>query len=292
MTAIRRAEALDGWQALPEKEIFAVEYWELEQAKLNSARSAPALQGKVAIVTGAASGIGKACVEQLVAFGAAVVATDINSAIKNIYNDDAIVCVSGDITESATISNIVESAVRSFGGIDILVSNAGNFPASQSLEEIDPDAWQQSLDLNLTSHQRILKDCIPFLKLGLNPAVVIVGSKNVPAPGPGASTYSSAKAALNQLARVAALELAKHGIRVNSVHPNAVFDTGLWDDKVLCSRAKHYGLSVDEYKSNNLLKVEINAKDVAALICAMCGPLFSKTTGAQIPIDGGNERVI
>jgi NAD(P)-dependent dehydrogenase (short-subunit alcohol dehydrogenase family) len=122
--------------------------------------------------------------------------------------------------------------------------------------------------------------------------VVVVGSKNVPAPGPGAAAYSASKAALNQLARVAALEWGKDGIRINSLHPNAVYDTALWTDEVLAARAKAYNLSVEQYKRNNLLRTEVASKDVAELAAELCGPLFSKTTGAQIPVDGGNERVV
>ncbi|HZA13019.1 MAG TPA: SDR family oxidoreductase, partial [Myxococcaceae bacterium] len=123
-------------------------------------------------------------------------------------------------------------------------------------------------------------------------AVVVVASRNVLAPGLGAAAYSAAKAGLTQLARVAALELAPQGIRVNVLHPDAVFDTGIWTSEVLEERARRYGLTVEEYKRKNLLKVEITAKDVAALVCALAGPLFSKTTGAQVPIDGGSDRVI
>jgi NAD(P)-dependent dehydrogenase (short-subunit alcohol dehydrogenase family) len=97
---------------------------------------------------------------------------------------------------------------------------------------------------------------------------------------------------LNQLARVAALEWGADGIRVNSVHPNAVFDTGLWTEEVLASRAQHYGLSVDAYKKNNVLGVEVSSRDVAELAAEMCGPLFAKITGSQVPVDGGNDRVI
>jgi NAD(P)-dependent dehydrogenase (short-subunit alcohol dehydrogenase family) len=119
-----------------------------------------------------------------------------------------------------------------------------------------------------------------------------MASKNVTAPGPGAAAYSVAKAGLTQLARVAALELAPQGIRVNVLHPDAVFDTGIWTPEVLANRARHYGLSVEEYKTKNLLKVEITSHDVAEMVSALSGPLFAKTTGAQVPIDGGNERVI
>src|SRR5207248_4974658 len=102
--------------------------------------------------------------------------------------------------------------------------------------------------------------------------VVVIGSKNVPAPGPGAAAYSASKAALNQLARVAALEWGAEGIRVNVLHPNAVFDTGLWTEEVLSARAASYGLSIDEYKRNNVLRVEVTSKDVAELAAEMCGP--------------------
>jgi NAD(P)-dependent dehydrogenase (short-subunit alcohol dehydrogenase family) len=122
--------------------------------------------------------------------------------------------------------------------------------------------------------------------------IVVIGSKNVPAPGPGAAAYSSSKAALNQLARVAALEWGKNNIRINTIHPNAVFDTGIWTDEVLEARAKNYGLSLEAYKKNNLLNTEIRSADVGELAAELCGTLFSKTTGAQIPVDGGNERVI
>jgi len=106
------------------------------------------------------------------------------------------------------------------------------------------------------------------------------------------SPYSASKAALNQLARVAALEWAKDGIRINSLHPNAVYDTALWTDEVLASRAKAYHLTVEQYRKNNLLQQEVSSRDVAELAAEMCGPLFAKTTAAQVPVDGGNERVV
>jgi NAD(P)-dependent dehydrogenase (short-subunit alcohol dehydrogenase family) len=138
----------------------------------------------------------------------------------------------------------------------------------------------------------LLRSAIPFLRLGFDPSVVIIGSKNVPAPGPGAAAYSVAKAGLAQLARVAALELGKDGIRVNTVHPHLVFDTALWTPELLAARAAQYGLSVEDYRRNNLLRVEISTRDVANAVVALAGPTFSKTTGAQIPIDGGSDRVV
>jgi NAD(P)-dependent dehydrogenase (short-subunit alcohol dehydrogenase family) len=122
--------------------------------------------------------------------------------------------------------------------------------------------------------------------------VAVIGSKNVPAPGPGLAAYSASKAALNQLIRVAALEWASQGIRLNTLHPNGVFDTGFWNEEVIQARASHYGLTVEQYKTNNLLKVEVTSQDVAKLAAALCSPLFAKTTGAQIPVDGGNDRVV
>ena len=110
--------------------------------------------------------------------------------------------------------------------------------------------------------------------------------------GPGAAAYSASKAALTQLAASAALEWAPDGIRVNTVHPDAVFDTGLWTDEILAERAARYGLTVDEYKRRNLLGAEITSASVGRLVAEMCADTFANTTGAQIPIDGGNERVI
>ena len=186
----------------------------------------------------------------------------------------------------------MQAAVKAFGGIDILVSNVGNFLTSTNIEALEDSIWESSLAINLTSHMRVLRECVPFLRLGFDAAVIFVGSKNVAAPGPGAAAYSASKAGLNQLARVAALELGKDAIRVNTVHPNAVYDTGLWNPKLLKSRADHYGMSVDEYRRSNVLKTDIESSDVAIAVLALAGRDFSKTTGAQVPVDGGNQRVI
>jgi rhamnose utilization protein RhaD (predicted bifunctional aldolase and dehydrogenase)/NAD(P)-dependent dehydrogenase (short-subunit alcohol dehydrogenase family) len=290
--AIQKAECLGGWQALPEEDIFQVEYWDLEQAKLRKGGKPPALAGKIALVTGAASGIGHACVESLQAQGAAVVALDINSEVETQFKSTDLYGITCDVSDKQALQSAVEQAVQRFGGLDILVSNAGNFPSNRRIETMDSEEWERSLHLNLTSHQQLLELCIPFLERGIDPAVIFMASKNVLAPGPGAAAYSVAKAGLTQLARVAALELAPKGIRVNVLHPDAVFDTGIWTAEVLENRARHYGMTVEEYKTKNLLKVEIHAHDVAELVAAMAGPLFAKTTGAQIPIDGGNDRVI
>ena len=290
--AIQLAEKLGGWQALPEKDLFEMEYWELEQAKLNKSQASAEFQGKVALITGAASGIGKACVEALLARGAAIAALDVDAAINGMFGRKEVLEIVCDVTDDTALKHSVEETIRQFGGLDILVSNAGIFTANENIEDMRDDTWRLGMDINLTSHQRLMKYCIPFLRYGIDPAIVIIASKNVPAPGPGASAYSAAKAGLTQLARVAAFELGNDNIRVNTIHPNAVFDTGVWTNEVLEGRAKNYGMSVDEYKANNVLHTAVTSKNVAAMVCAMAGDTFAKTTGSQVPVDGGNERVI
>ena len=289
--AIARAEKLGGWRALPQKDLFEMEYWVLEQAKLKKGGSAPVFQGKVALVTGAASGIGKACVAQLVQAGAVVAALDISPKITSLFGAN-VLGIQTDVTRKKDLQKALETTVRRFGGLDILIPNAGIFPPSENLESLKDATWEKSVALNLTSQQQLISLAVPYLKEGVDPAIVIIASKNVPAPGPGAAAYSVPKAGLTQLGRVAALELAKYGVRVNMLHPNAVFDTAIWTKDVLAKRAKSYGLSVAEYKRHNLLKTEITSADVAALAVTLAGPAFAKTTGAQIPVDGGNDRVI
>lgn len=292
MRAIQCGEAIGGWKPISEKEMFDMEYWELQQAKLREKDSLPGLQGKVALVTGAASGIGFACARMLHEQGAAVMGLDINPEISRMFDLEDLTGVRCDITDDAAVKDAVETAVRRFGGLDILIPNAGTFPASQRIEAMDEKTWERSLAVNLTSQQRLLKTCIPYLKQGIDASVVFISSKNVPAPGPGAAAYSVAKAGQTQLARIAAMELGPDGIRVNIVHPDAVYDTALWTPEVLEHRARQYGCTVEAYKTRNILKTEVLSRDVAALVCAMVGPAFAKTTGAQVPIDGGNDRVI
>jgi rhamnose utilization protein RhaD (predicted bifunctional aldolase and dehydrogenase)/NAD(P)-dependent dehydrogenase (short-subunit alcohol dehydrogenase family) len=290
--AVQQAENLGGWAALPERDIFDIEYWELEQAKLKKAGAAPEFQGKIALVTGAASGIGKACVECLVKKGAVVAALDLSGAIIDLFKSPFVIELQCDVTNRSEVQSAIKHLVLNAGGLDIVISNAGTFPASQTIRDMDPDAWEQSLRVNLSSHQVVMQESIRYLEWGIDPTILFVASKNVHAPGPGAAAYSVPKAGVTQLARVGALELASQGIRVNVVHPDAVFDTGIWSGKVLEKRAKQYGLTVDEYKTKNLLKTAITSKDVAELVCTMVGRVFGKTTGAQVPVDGGNDRII
>lgn len=281
-----------GWKALPASRIFDIEYWELEQAKLRKGGAAPVHQGKVAIVTGSAAGIGFACAESLAEQGAKVVGVDLNPDIEEQMNRIGGVGIVANLTEEDRVIAAVENTVRSFGGLDILVSNAGIFTAGAYLDKMEQANWEKSMAVNLTSHQKLLKHTIPYLKNGLDPAVVLVGSRNVSAPGAGAASYSCAKAGLTQLCRVAALELASEGVRCNIIHPDAVFDTNLWTPANLKRSAERYGMTVEEYKTRNLMKTEIRSKDVGDMVAAMASPLFGKTTGAQVPVDGGNDRVI
>jgi rhamnose utilization protein RhaD (predicted bifunctional aldolase and dehydrogenase)/NAD(P)-dependent dehydrogenase (short-subunit alcohol dehydrogenase family) len=290
---ILRAEALGGWRAVGERHLFDIEYWELEQAKLRKAGPTPPFRGEVVLVTGAASGIGKACVQAFLRRGAAVAGLDRNPAIEKTWQQPEFLGVTVDLTDSTAVSEALDRVVRAFGGVDMVVLNAGIFPSSQPLQEITADTWKQTMTVNVEAPLRILQLCHPLLRLAPNGGrIVVIGSRNVPAPGPGAAAYSTSKAALNQIARVAALEWAKDGIRINSLHPDAVYDTGLWTPELLAARAKAYNLSVEQYRRKNLLKTEVASRDVAELAAEMCGPLFAKTTAAQIPVDGGNERVV
>ncbi|HBL31373.1 MAG TPA: bifunctional aldolase/short-chain dehydrogenase [Acidobacteria bacterium] len=289
---IERAERLGGWRALPEHDVFDVEYWDQEQAKLKEGPPPP-FAGEVALVTGAASGIGKACVASLLARGAAVVGLDRDPGVASLHvrpDYRGLVC---DVTDEAALCRAVATVVETYGGLDLLILNAGIFPSSRKLADLPSAEWSKVLAVNLDANQVLLRECHPFLALAPGQGrVVVIGSKNVPAPGPGAGAYSASKAALTQLVRVAALEWGQDGIRVNALHPNAVFDTGVWTDEVLAARAAAYGLDVEGYKKNNVLRVEVTSHHVAELAAELCGPHFARTTGAQIPVDGGNERVI
>ena len=198
-----------------------------------------------------------------------------------------------DVTHEEALDRSLDRAVERFGGLDLLVLNAGIFPASRRIDALSSAEWRRVMEVNLDANLALMRLAHPLLKCAPRGGrVVVVGSKNVPAPGPGAAAYSASKAALTQLARVAALEWGADRIRVNVIHPNAVFDTGLWTEEVLATRAQSYGMSVEAYKRNNVLGVEVSSRDVAELAAELCGPVFARTTGPQIPTDGGNERVI
>ena len=290
---ILRAEQLGGYRALSQQDLFDMEYWDLEQAKLRKGGSPPPFTGEVTLVTGAASGIGKACVKAFLAQGAAVIGVDLNPSVAEIGKVPAYMGIAADISDENALQHALETGVRAFGGLDMLVLNAGVFPGGCRIDALSAGEWRRVMAVNLDANLNLMREAQPLLKHAPRKGrVVVMGSKNVPAPGPGAAAYSASKAALTQLARIAALEWGGDGIRVNTLHPDAVFDTGIWTDEVLQARAAHYGMSVDDYKRKNVLNTELSSHDVARLAVALCGPAFAKTTGAQIPVDGGNERVI
>jgi rhamnose utilization protein RhaD (predicted bifunctional aldolase and dehydrogenase)/NAD(P)-dependent dehydrogenase (short-subunit alcohol dehydrogenase family) len=289
MEIIECAEALGGYRALPPGDLFDMEYWELEQAKLRLAGPPAEFTGEVALVTGAASGIGRACAEALRARGASVVGLDLTpTGSRADY-----LGLQVDVTDAEAVREAVGRGVERFGGLDVLVASAGVFPGNTPIAELDPATWRRTMAVNADSVATLLREAHPLLTCAPRGGrVVVVASKNVPAPGPGAAAYSASKAAVTQLARVAALEWAADGIRVNSVHPDAVFDTGLWNAEVLAQRAAHYGISVEAYKRRNLLGAEVTSAAVGRLVAEMCSETFACTTGAQVPVDGGNERVV
>lgn len=246
--------------------------------------------GTSGIITGAASGIGLACAKALMAGGAKVLALDLSPTVIGAVSDlnwTGRVC---DVADQNSVIDAITEFADVNGPIHHVVSNAGIFTAGANIVDLSLETWTKSLAINLTSHLLVLQAAIPRMTEG--GGIVIMGSRNVPAPGPGAAAYSCAKAAATQLGRVAALELAGNGIRVNVIHPDAVFDTAIWTDEVLQRSAARYGMTVQEYKTKNLMKAEISQDHVAAGVCAVLSPAFARTTGAQIPIDGGNDRVI
>lgn len=325
------AEALGGYVALGEADLFDVEYWELEQAKLARAGTPAALAGQVALVTGAASGIGQAAAAALASQGAAVVGVDLDDGPGRAAGPMRRHVIA-DVTDPDDMEIALQEAVECFGGVDIVVAAAGIFGPSAPLAALagceveEPDAseadrpshldperidaegtafrvrdatlelraeWQQTFDINVSGTANTIAAAHRLLRHSpTGGRVVIVGSKNVPAPGRGAAAYSASKAALTQLGRVAALEWAGDGITVNVVHPDGVFDTGLWSDELIAERAAAYGLTPEQYRKRNLLGRELSSADVGALIAQMCGPAFAHTTGAQIPQDGGSDRVV
>ncbi|WP_395745897.1 bifunctional aldolase/short-chain dehydrogenase [Prosthecobacter sp.] len=289
---VQLGESVGGWEPLPEKDIFEIEYWDLEQAKLRKGPARKVHQGKVALVTGCAAGIGFAIAESLAEQGAQVVGLDIDKEIPDIMKKIGAVGIVVNLTEDQPVQDAIDFTVREYGGIDIVVSNAGIFPKNDNLDAMAQTDWDRTIMINLTSHQKLMNKVIPYVKQGIDASIIFVGSRNFKAPGPGASAYSCSKAALTQLCRVAALELAPHKVRVNIVHPDAVFDTKLWTPEALQKSATRYGMTVEEYKTKNLMKVEIKSKDIGNMVAAMASPLFAKVTGAQIPVDGGNDRVI
>jgi rhamnose utilization protein RhaD (predicted bifunctional aldolase and dehydrogenase)/NAD(P)-dependent dehydrogenase (short-subunit alcohol dehydrogenase family) len=292
LEAMYYADKIGDWQGLAEADLRDLEYWELEQAKLKRQQPPAELTGKIAVVSGAAAGIGQACAEVLAEKGAVVVGLDIDPSIAESMSKPGFEGIVLDLTDEAAVGNALAHVVDSYGGLDIVVSNAGIFRTGAKIETLSDEDWDATLAVNLSSHRKLIKRAVPYLRHGINPGIVVIGSRNVAAPGGGAAAYSVSKAGLTQLMRVAALELAPEGVTVNAVHPDAVFDTKLWTPETLATSAARYGISIDEYKTRNLLKAEIRSRDVAMVVAVFVDGTLPATTGAQLPVDGGNDRVI
>jgi|TARA_B110000259_G_scaffold83607_1_gene97581 NAD(P)-dependent dehydrogenase (short-subunit alcohol dehydrogenase family) len=258
----------------------------------DSSLNSQEFHGRNAVVTGAAGGIGLAAAEMIMARGGKVLGLDLSSNAASVSDHPNWRGVTCDVTSPKKVAEAIQAFVSEVGELHMLVSNAGIFTAGQPIQELPLETWDKSILVNLTSHFLVMKEVLAHMTRSGEGSIVVIGSRNVKAPGPGAAAYSVAKAGLTQLARVAALELGPENIRVNVVHPDAVFNTGLWTTEALESSAARYNITVEEYMKNNVLKVDVRLSDVASAIGALLGSGFARTTGAQIPVDGGNIRVI
>jgi rhamnulose-1-phosphate aldolase/alcohol dehydrogenase len=280
---------------LDEADVFGFEYWPLELYKLTLAPPPPELAGQVAIVTGAASGLGREIALDLAARGAHLVLADIDGdGLEATCREQrgAAVSVVGDLTDGTVVDLLVRTAVESFGGLDAVVLNAGA-AATGSLDAVTEEEWRRSLELNLTSHFLLTRRVLPLLReQGIGGSLVFVASKNAFAPGAGFGPYSVAKAGLVQLMRIAALEGGQHGIRANAVNPDAIFGgSKLWSEEVRRERAEAHGIRLEElegfYASRSLLGRAVTGEDVAEAVAFLVSDRSKATTGAVLPVDGG-----
>jgi rhamnose utilization protein RhaD (predicted bifunctional aldolase and dehydrogenase)/NAD(P)-dependent dehydrogenase (short-subunit alcohol dehydrogenase family) len=266
---------------LTEDEVRDFVEWPLELYKLTLASPAPELEGHVAIVTGAASGIGREVAADLAARGAEVVTADLHDAD-----------VEGDLTDPDVAAELVRITTNRHGGLDAVVFCAG-VAATGELGEVPDEEWRRSIEVNLTSHFLLTKRVWPVLReQGIGGSLVYVASKNAFAPGAGFGPYSVAKAGLVQLAKIAALEGGPIGVRANAVNPDAVFGgSQLWAEEVRRERAEAHGVAVEEleafYARRSLLGREVTAHDVAEAVAFLVSDRSRLTTGAVIPVDGG-----
>jgi NAD(P)-dependent dehydrogenase (short-subunit alcohol dehydrogenase family) len=294
------ANAVGRYTALSDADLFDMEYWSLEQAKLGKAKAAP-LAGQVALVTGAAGAIGFAICQKLIEAGAHVVVTDVTAeraaaAAQELDPKGRGVAagVGIDVTDERAVADGIAEVCRLYGGLDVLVLNAGVAHVSP-IEATDPAAFRRVIDINLVGYFLVLREAAALLRRqGTGGNVVVNSSKNVFAPGAEFGAYSASKAGAHQLGKVAALELATAGVRVNMVNADAVFGdarrpSGLWQE-VGPARALSRGLDPaaleDYYRQRNLLKVRVTAEHVGNAVVFFASNL-TPTTGATLPVDGG-----
>lgn len=297
--AARGTDAHGQYRSLSDEDLFQVDYWPLELYKLSLAPPPRELQGRVALVTGAASGIGRVVAQHLAGLGAQLALLDLNG--EGLAETAAAITAAGaaqplsltlDLTEEAAVTAAIRAVVEAFGGIDVLVSNAG-VPAAGTLDRLTAEEWRRSLEVNATSHFLITQAALRVMReQGLGGSIVYVASKNAFAPGAGFGAYSAAKAAQVQLARITALEGGPIGVRANIVNPDAVFEgSGLWSDEVRRERAAVHGVPVealeDFYAQRNLLKTRIGGQDVAEAVAFLASDRSRATTGTVLTVDGG-----
>ena len=284
---------------LDEDAIFRFDYWPLELYKLTLKPPPKALAGRIVVVTGAASGIGRECARRLAALGASVVVADLDgsglealAAEVSAAGHPEPTLVVGDQSDPDVVAATVSAAVRTFGGLDGIVANAG-IAVTGNLDDISPQDWDRALSINLSSAFLLTRAALPVLKeQGLGGSLVYVASKNAFGPGAGFGAYSVSKAGMVQLMRIAALEGGPHGIRANAVNPDAVFEgSHLWDHGLREERAAAHGIAPDAledfYKDRNILRRSVTTADVADTVVHLFGDASSRTTGAVIPVDGG-----
>jgi len=287
------------YQSLSEEDVFHVDYWPLELYKLSLSPAPGELEGRVVIVTGAASGIGRAVARRLAGLGAQTALLDLNpegmeKTVSLIVGEGGAepLTISLDLTDAGAVGRAVRKVVETFGAIDALVSNAG-IGAGGRLAELTPEEWRRSMDVNATSHFLITREAMQCMAtMGMGGSMVYIASKNAFGPGAGFGAYSAAKAAQVQLARIAALEGGPMRIRANIVNPDAVFeDSGLWSPEVREQRARAHGVAIDDlesfYAQRNLLKTTISGRDVAEAVAFLVSERSKATTGTVITVDGG-----
>lgn len=296
---MKSASSVDEYASLSEKLAFEMDYWPMELYKLSLAPPEKELSRKVGLVTGAGRGIGRAIAAKLAAEGAHVIATDIDETkIKQVSEEINRETRSNrtwgwklDVTDEASIEACFKKIIRTFGGLDFIVSNAGIAHVS-SIDSMRLDDWNRSMSVNATGHFLVSKHAAKLLRRQkMGGSIVFISSKNVLAPGKDFAAYSAAKAAETQLARILAIESGEMGIRVNMVNPDGVFnDSGLWD-KIKGNRAGTYGIKPEEmesfYQKRNLMKVPVLPEDVAESVLFLVSNRSAKTTGCILTVDGG-----
>ncbi|MFK4873046.1 bifunctional rhamnulose-1-phosphate aldolase/short-chain dehydrogenase [Novosphingobium sp. ZW T3_23] len=306
INVMRGAEAIGDYIALDEQEAFDIEYWLLEEAKLQRMPAPKPLVGRVALVTGGAGGIGAATAARLMADGACVLLADrdadaveeVRAGFAKQFGKDVVRAAVCDVTDEAQVSEAFATAAREFGGLDILVANAG-IASSAPIEETTIELWNRNYDVLAQGYFLTSRAAWPLLK-GMKEqggtSVVFIGSKNGVAAATNASAYASAKAAANHLARCLALEGAPHGIRVNVVNPDAVIKgSKIWDGDWRKERAGAHGIDTgkeleEHYRQRSMLKRDVLPSDIAEAVYFLAGDQSAKSTGNMINVDAGNAQ--